>query len=175
LRVLDTRGIRPLALLYTTCHDKKQGKLMRKLLIYLDNCCFNRPYDDQTHLKVALETLAKLHIQELVLKRELDIVWSYILRFENSQNIFEAKRAAIAQWEHFSVRFVEKSDEIIALARQIAESGIKPTDSLHIACAITAQCDYIITVDNRMLKYQDNRITVCNPVDFINRESEYDQ
>ena len=147
---------------------------MRKL-IYPDNCCFNRPYDDQTHPKVVIETLAKLHIQELVLKREIDMAWSYILKFENSCNVFEAKRAAITQWEKMSVRFVEKSDSITALARHMADSGIKPADSLHIACAITAQCDYFITVDNRILKYQDNRIIICNPIDFINRESENDQ
>ena len=148
---------------------------MRKLLIYLDNCCFNRPYDDQSQSKVVIETLAKLHIQDLVLKGEISIVWSYILKFENSWNIFKAKKEAIGKWEQLSVRFIERSDEIIALAQQIAETGIKPADSLHIACAISAQCDYIITVDNRMLKYQDSRIIVCNPVDFINKESEYDK
>ena len=147
---------------------------MRKL-IYLDNCCFNRPYDDQAQPNVAIETLAKLYIQELVLKHELDIVWSYILKFENSRNIFEAKREAIAQWEKISIRFVERSEIITAMAREIAATGVKPADSLHIACAIAAKCDYMITVDNRMLQYHDNRIIICNPVDFIKRESENDK
>ena len=124
---------------------------------------------------MVIETLAKLHIQELVLKREIDMAWSYILKFENSCNVFEAKRAAIAQWEKISVRFVEKSDSVTASARHIAAFGIKPADSLHIACAIAAQCNYFITVDNRILKYQDNRIIICNPVDFINKESENDK
>ena len=31
--------------------------------IYLDNCCFNRPFDDQTQIKIHLETQAKLYIQ----------------------------------------------------------------------------------------------------------------
>ena len=31
--------------------------------IYLDNCCYNRPFDDQTALKVHLEAIAKLAIQ----------------------------------------------------------------------------------------------------------------
>ena len=149
------------------------GLLMCK--IYLDICCFNRPYDDQTQPKVAVETLAKLHIQELILNCELNIAWSYILKFENSRNIFEAKRAAIAKWEQLSVCFVAESNALVALARQIAESGIKPADSLHIACAITAQCDFLVTVDNRILKYQDNRIVICNPVDFITRGNENDQ
>ena len=148
---------------------------MAKIRVYLDNCCFNRPYDDQAQPKVAIETLAKLYIQELVIKRKVEIVWSYMLRYENSRNIFEAKKEAIAKWEKFSVRFIEKSDTVTVLARQIAETGVKPADSLHIACAITAQCNYMITVDHHILKYQDNRIIICNPVDFINREGEHDQ
>lgn len=34
------------------------------MLVYLDNCCYNRPYDDQTQLKIQMETLAKLEIQQ---------------------------------------------------------------------------------------------------------------
>ena len=32
--------------------------------IYLDLCCFNRPFDDQTKARIKLETEAKLVIQE---------------------------------------------------------------------------------------------------------------
>ncbi len=35
---------------------------MERLKIYLDNCCYNRPYDDQSQLKVSLEAQAKLEI-----------------------------------------------------------------------------------------------------------------
>ncbi|MDR2716284.1 MAG: hypothetical protein LBB46_06020 [Coriobacteriaceae bacterium] len=34
--------------------------------IYLDNCCFNRPFDDQKQIKVKLETEAKLSIQRQI-------------------------------------------------------------------------------------------------------------
>ena len=34
--------------------------------VYLDNCCYNRPFDDQTQLKVRLETEAKLFVQQLM-------------------------------------------------------------------------------------------------------------
>ena len=33
---------------------------MMNELVYLDNCCFNRPYDNQLHPLVKLETQAKL-------------------------------------------------------------------------------------------------------------------
>ena len=47
------------------------------MLIYLDNCCFNRPYDDQEHVNVFLETQAKLYIQESILAGRFKLVWSY--------------------------------------------------------------------------------------------------
>ena len=28
------------------------------MLIYLDNCCYNRPYDDQSYMRINLETQA---------------------------------------------------------------------------------------------------------------------
>ena len=34
--------------------------------IYLDNCCFNRPFDDQKQLRIELETKAKTIMQHLV-------------------------------------------------------------------------------------------------------------
>jgi predicted nucleic acid-binding protein len=150
-------------------HEQQKVAIMRKLKIYLDNCCFNRPFDDQIHQKVILETLAKLYIQELIAESKLDLVWSYVLKYENSRNIAKAKRTIIAQWEKLSVEFIGKSKPLDALAHEVEETGIKPFDALHIACAITAQCDYLITADKRMTKYQDARIVVCNPVDFINQ------
>lgn len=36
------------------------------LKIYLDMCCYNRPYDDQSQLKVVMETQSKLYIQSLI-------------------------------------------------------------------------------------------------------------
>ncbi len=33
------------------------------MLIYLDNCCFNRPFDDQKQIRIRIETEAKLYIQ----------------------------------------------------------------------------------------------------------------
>ena len=34
--------------------------------VYLDNCCYNRPFDEQTQLRVRLETEAKMEIQSMM-------------------------------------------------------------------------------------------------------------
>jgi hypothetical protein len=41
--------------------DKLEEEQLR---LYLDNCAFNRPFDDQNQLKIKLETEAKLFIQQ---------------------------------------------------------------------------------------------------------------
>ncbi len=43
--------------------------------VYFDNCCFNRPFDDQTPLGVRLETEAKLFVQRLVASGTLALGW----------------------------------------------------------------------------------------------------
>ncbi len=49
------------------------------MLIYLDNCCFNRPFDDQNQIRIRIETEAKLFIQENIITKRFRLAWSYIL------------------------------------------------------------------------------------------------
>lgn len=49
----------------------------------MDNCCFNRPYDDQSQLRISLETQAKLYIQDLIKNSKVELAASYMLLFEN--------------------------------------------------------------------------------------------
>ena len=66
--------------------------------VYLDNCCFNRPYDNQSQIRISLETQAKLYIQDLIRNKELELATSYMLRFENEQNPYEIRRQAINEY-----------------------------------------------------------------------------
>ncbi len=34
--------------------------------IYLDMCCYNRPYDDQSQMRIAMEAQAKIYIQDMI-------------------------------------------------------------------------------------------------------------
>lgn len=135
--------------------------------IYLDNCCFNRPYDDQRQEKVAIETQAILLIQGLVINKKVDLVWSYVLEFENDQNHDNAKRSAIGDWRKRASILVPPDEQILLTASKIIKNGIKEFDALHVASAIYAKCNYFITVDKRLLKFQDDQVKVCNPLEFV--------
>lgn len=140
--------------------------------VYLDNCCFNRPYDSQSQMRVSLETQAKLYIQESIRNQEIELAASYMLRFENEQNPYEIRRQTINEYirNNTSVYIdYDKMEEVAKEAKSIMETGIKQKDAIHVASAIIAGCDCFLTTDTRLLKYKTDKIVVENPIDFIQR------
>ena len=135
--------------------------------VYLDNCCFNRPYDDQSHLKVELETKAKLKVQEMIINGELKFVASYILEQENDDNPYLERKIAIEDFFKYAIIDLDETQEVIEIAEAARNMGLKIKDSLHVACAIVANSDYLLTTDKRFLKYKDDRIQVLNPMQFL--------
>ena len=135
--------------------------------IYLDNCCFNRPYDDQTSLIIRFETDAKLRVQELVKQDELELVWSFVLDYENGANPFEEVKEKISEWKSLAAIDCDYSDEVTQEARKLMQLGLRQMDASHIACAIHAKADYFLTVDKKILNKSIKKIKVLNPIDFI--------
>jgi len=120
---------------------------MNKLKLYMDNCCFNRPFDNQSQLKIYLETQAKLAIQEKILSGEYSLVWSYILDYENEQNPHDPIKREINKWQAHSELSITESSVVLEKARSLMQSNIEIKDALHVACAISAAVDYFITTD----------------------------
>jgi hypothetical protein len=80
--------------------------------VYLDNCCFNRPFDDQSQERVSSETRAKLWVQDCVRAGLIDLVWSFMLEIENDANPFLERFVSIGEWESLAVARVESTEEI---------------------------------------------------------------
>ena len=135
---------------------------------YLDNCAFNRPFDDQSHIRIRLETEAKLYIQERIKEGKVGLVWSYILDIENDQNPFEEKRSAIERWKKLAVVDIEETDTLKEKADSFVTYGIKAKDALHVAAAIEGHADFFITTDDRLLKKlaEIAKIKAANPIDI---------
>jgi predicted nucleic acid-binding protein len=137
--------------------------------IYLDNCCFNRPYDDQESEIIALESKAKTQIQYKIKLKKISLAWSFMLDYENSANSSNAKREEIKNWSKISNLIVEPKEEIFKIAEELSELGVKKKDSIHIACAIYGKCEIFITVDKGILKRANHieKIKILNPIEFL--------
>lgn len=138
--------------------------------IYLDTCCYNRPFDDKSLMNIKLESISKLLVQEKIRQGEYDLVWSYILDFENHCNPYEEKKNYIQKWEKIAVYFCDYSEKITKKAKELEKLGIKQKDALHIACAIISECSYFLTTDYKLIKKNINEIKVVNPIDFVRLE-----
>ena len=143
--------------------------------IYLDNCAFNRPFDDQSQIRIRLESEAKLYIQEKIKRQEIELVWSYILDFENEQNPFEERKRAIEKWKSVAVLDIEETQELLAAANSLVKEEIRAKDALHVASAIEGKAGYFLTTDDKLIKKLSSiaEIQVINPVDMVGVIDEY--
>ena len=142
--------------------------------VYLDNCCFNRPYDDQESVKIRVETEAKLYIQSQIKKGEIELVWSYMLEQENEDNPFEDRKENIQEWVDIAVIDISESEDVLLKAENYFSIGFKNKDALHIACAEYSEPDCFITTDKGILK-KANQVTglkIMNPVDFLDAQED---
>ena len=135
--------------------------------LYLDNCCFNRPFDDQTQLKISLESQAKIAVQHMILTGIHTLAWSYMLEYENVQNPFEIRKDSIIKWKEIAEVNVVENENILVRAESLLKQGIKVKDAIHISCAVECGCDYFLTTDAGILKKHIDIIKIRNPIEFI--------
>jgi hypothetical protein len=143
---------------------------MSKPKIYLDNCVYNRPFDDQRQMRVFLEAQAKMYIQRLITENRLALAYSYMSLYENKDNPLEERRTSINSFFQNASIYIDhdKAEQVETTALAVMGFNIHQKDAIHIACAIIAECDYFITTDDIILRrYHDTGIALCNPIDFI--------
>ena len=147
---------------------------MAKTRVYLDNCAFNRPFDDKEQLSIRMEAEAKLKIQSDIRSGAYELAWSYMNEYENDENPYDDKREAIGIWERIAVHKCSPNEKILERGKQIRQIGLKPKDALNLACAIESGCGYFITTDKFLLKKAEaiSGLVVINPIDFIRMEEE---
>mgnify|MGYP001096098317 FL=1 len=95
--------------------------------------------------------------------------------YENSQNPYKTKRVSIGEFiQKNSTEYVgiDKADLIKGKAEEIMGTGIRMKDAYHVACALSASCDYFLTTDDRLLKYHTDEIQMVNPIEFVGKWEE---
>jgi predicted nucleic acid-binding protein len=139
----------------------------------LDNCTFNRSFDDQNQLKIKLETEAKLYIQQGIIKGIYELIWSYILEYENDQNRFDDRRNSIYEWKSIAKIYCVENEQIIEYATNLQlQSNIRTKDALHIACSVYTHADYFITTDKQLYNLKCSDRGILNPMVCLNELEE---
>lgn len=140
--------------------------------IYLDNCCLNRPFDDQTQVRIRLESEAILLILARIEPGEWSWIGSDVLIDEIEQTPDPGKLARLQVVARYIQENVEISELELERARDLQSFGFQAYDALHIACAESAHSDVFLTTDDRLLKLAKRHskklsIKVENPLLWI--------
>ena len=124
---------------------------MPQMTIYLDNCCYNRPFDDQTQERIHLESEAILSILKMGQMKRAVIVGSEILELEMNRMIDENKRQKVMDLYKVAGMNILYTDKKCAVDI-MSVSNISTFDSLHIAAAEEANADVLLTTDDKFGK-----------------------
>ena len=121
-------------------------------LIYLDVCCLNRPFDDQTQERIRLEAEAVLLILAHCQSREWQLLGSEAVDLEISHIPDEERRHKVIWLASLAESKVTVTEQVTHRALELEGKGFKAFDALHIACAETGGADVLLTTDDRFLR-----------------------
>lgn len=139
--------------------------------IYLDICSIQRPLDDKTQLRIAVESEAILGILFLIESGKIELISSEALLFETSKNTNIFRKEHSIGILNKSKEFVMINDRIEKRAKEFNKRGIKPLDALHLSSSEEIKADYFCTCDDKLLRraktIDDLKITVVSPLELI--------
>jgi len=142
--------------------------------IYLDVCCWNRPFDDQSQNRVRVEAEAVLSLLEMAGADELEIIGSDVVDDELSQMPDDERREKVELLLSLASAHVALTVAIEQRATELEKWGVAPLDALHLASAESAQVDCLLTTDDNLLRKAKRaglKVKIENPAKWLIQET----
>jgi len=140
--------------------------------IYLDVCCWNRPFDDQTQPRVHLEAEAVLAVVSEIERGDLQLLHSEVVDLEIANTPALELRQRLQALIPHQHRYVRCEQKASARALELEQRGFAGIDALHLACAESAGANVFLTTDDRLLRLAVRhtdflRVRVANPLAWM--------
>ena len=140
--------------------------------IYLDVCCLNRPFDQQSQARIRLETEAILEIINYCQAGTWTLVTSKILSAEVSQTPNKERIENVKKILLIAKIKVLSGDWLKERVFQLQKLGFASYDAAHVASAERASSDIFLTTDDRLLRKSQNyaqllKVKVNNPLQWL--------
>ncbi|GGG96066.1 hypothetical protein GCM10011586_08960 [Silvibacterium dinghuense] len=144
--------------------------------VYLDACALNRLTDDQSQLRIQVESEAVQQIFRLFSQGTALWIASSVLEMETARNPYPDRREYAYLALSMASERIRPSSSTIERAKTLESIGYGAFDALHLACAEQAEADVLITTDDRFLRQAGRglgfpAIEVANPINWIRRHS----
>lgn len=145
--------------------------------IYLDVCCLNRPFDDQTQNRIRLEAEAILLILADIQAGNWEWASSEVVIDEIEQTPDPKRRERVRQlMAHANHSYILTDDDMVR-ATILTNLGFGGMDALHLACAESSQSAIFLTTDDKLLQratrlQKQLNIGVDNPLNWLVTQQE---
>jgi predicted nucleic acid-binding protein len=117
--------------------------------VYLDTCCLNRPFDDESQDRIRLEAEAIRIIFAHIQAGDWEWVVSDAVTFEVEQSADSLRRERVQSLlAHAQIVIAGEEKEQQRMLALIG-LGFRPLDALHVACAESGAADVLLTTDDR--------------------------
>lgn len=120
--------------------------------IYLDTCCLNRPFDDQSQQRIRLESEAILLVLAHIQNQTWRWIGSDVLNYEVSQIADHERRYRILALMEQVADTILVDATISERATELENLGFRTYDAMHIACAEKHDVDIFLTTDDKLLR-----------------------
>jgi hypothetical protein len=147
------------------------------ITVYLDACCLNRPFDDQTQDRIRLESEAVLLIIGHVHRGDWRWTGSEVLSFEVKRNPDAERRRRVEVLLASATESVSLDERMEQRGIELEMLGFGAFDALHLASAEDAEVDVFLTTDDGLLRrarrHRDEvRVRVENPLTWLDERRE---
>lgn len=143
--------------------------------LYLDLCCLNRPFDDQSQNRIRLESEAVVLILSNIEGREWQDINSDAILQEISQSPDADHRNHLTTIIEDFAPYIGADEVVADRAQELIGLGFHAMDALHLASAEAAQATAFLTTDDRLLRRArqfaaELTVRVENPLAWLREE-----
>jgi len=141
------------------------------MTIYLDSCCYNRPFDRQSQARIRAETAAVKRVVAWAQLYGYPIIGSEALERELGNIKERAKhRQALGFYRQtVTCRASYKKGVFDHFKPIAAHAGIGRVDAVHLCFSISAGADYLLTTDDDFIDFAAGLVIpvrVISPLNF---------
>ena len=140
--------------------------------LYLDACCLNRPFDDQSQDRIRLESEAVLLILSHIQSGDWQWIGSDVLNLEIEQIPDAEKRARVALLASNVQRTITIDSTIEQRGRELRNLGFGTFYAQHLASAENGGAEIFLTTDDQFLRVAERvqgqlKTRVYNPLAWL--------
>lgn len=146
--------------------------------IYMDVCCFNRPYDDDRQDRIRMEAEAV----RIILSRCETGIWKLVGSFAVDQELSKIpnpeKKEKVITFSRLISERVKSDTSVDMRVLELASKNFKTFDAIHLALSEKAEVDVFLTTDDRLLQkaLRDDmhiKVPVANPLKWLTDRGEW--